>query len=71
MFDNTATSLSTRTIGIVFRYHQISTFGRGTIRNFPSNSSEMKKLAARDFEDLLQVCIKYLITVLRPTLHIH
>jgi hypothetical protein len=34
----------------------MSTFGRGTIRKFPSNVSEMKKLAARDFEDLLQVC---------------
>jgi hypothetical protein len=37
------------------RYRQISTFGHGTIRNFSANSSEMKKLAARDFEDLLQV----------------
>jgi hypothetical protein len=35
----------------------MSTFGRGTIRKFPSNVSEMKKLAARDFEDLLQVRI--------------
>lgn len=31
------------------------TFGRGTIRRFSSNVSEMKKLAARDFEDILQV----------------
>ncbi|KAF8164086.1 hypothetical protein BJ912DRAFT_864221 [Pholiota molesta] len=37
------------------RYRQISTFGNGTIRTFAANSSEMKKLAARDFEDLLQV----------------
>ncbi|KJA23250.1 hypothetical protein HYPSUDRAFT_137895 [Hypholoma sublateritium FD-334 SS-4] len=37
------------------RYRQISTFGSGTIRKFSQNSSEMKKLAARDFEDLLQV----------------
>ncbi len=36
-------------------YRQISTFGHGTIRKFAANSSEMKKLAARDFEDLLQV----------------
>ncbi len=41
----------------VARYYQISTFSRGTIRKFPSNVSEMKKLAARDFEDLLQVRI--------------
>ena len=38
-----------------YRYHQIPTFGSGTIRMFSQNSSEMKKLAARDFEDLLQV----------------
>jgi hypothetical protein len=36
-------------------YREISTFGHGTIRKFATNSSEMKKLAARDFEDLLQV----------------
>lgn len=31
-------------------------FGSGaTIRKFGSNASAMKKLAARDFEDLLQV----------------
>ncbi|KIM41097.1 hypothetical protein M413DRAFT_72368 [Hebeloma cylindrosporum] len=38
-------------------YRAISTFGHGTIRNFAANSSEMKKLAARDFEDLLQCSI--------------
>jgi hypothetical protein len=31
------------------------TFGSSTIRRFANNASEMKKLAARDFEDLLQV----------------
>src|SRR6267378_873060 len=31
------------------------TFGSSTIRRFASNASEMKKLAARDFEDLIQV----------------
>ncbi|KAF9051319.1 hypothetical protein BJ165DRAFT_1341064, partial [Panaeolus papilionaceus] len=39
------------------RYASISTFGHGTIRTFAANSSEMKKLAARDFEDLLQCSI--------------
>lgn len=43
------------------RYRQISTFGSGTIRTFAANSSEMKKLAARDFEDLLQVYSRYAI----------
>lgn len=31
------------------------TFGRAAIRKFGNNASAMKKLAARDFEDLLQV----------------
>jgi len=30
-------------------------FGSSTIRRFATNASEMKKLAARNFEDLLQV----------------
>lgn len=36
-------------------YRQVPMFGRGTIHKFSSNASGMKKLAARDFEDLLQV----------------
>ncbi|KAI0263908.1 hypothetical protein BC834DRAFT_970987 [Gloeopeniophorella convolvens] len=36
------------------RYRLVPTFGRGTIRRFAKNASGMKKLAARDFEDLLQ-----------------
>ncbi|KAF5314748.1 hypothetical protein D9611_007063 [Ephemerocybe angulata] len=39
------------------RYRQIPTFGRDTIRRFRNNVSEMKQLAARDFEDLLQCAI--------------
>ena len=42
----------------ITRFRQIPTFGRtGTIRKFSSNASEMKKLAGRDFEDLLQCAI--------------
>ena len=37
------------------RFRQIPTFGRYTIRRFHNNVSEMKRLAARDFEDILQV----------------
>jgi hypothetical protein len=37
------------------RYRKVPTFGRGTIRRFHNNASAMKRLAARDFEDLLQV----------------
>ena len=40
---------------LITRYRAIPTFGRGTIRQFVSNASAMKQLAARDFEDLLQV----------------
>ncbi|KAG6906052.1 hypothetical protein DXG01_016127 [Tephrocybe rancida] len=36
------------------RYRQIDTFGKDTIRRFSSNTSEMKRLGARDFADLLQ-----------------
>ncbi|CAK5269508.1 unnamed protein product [Mycena citricolor] len=36
------------------RYRQVPAFGRGTIRHFHENVSAMKKLAARNFEDLLQ-----------------
>jgi hypothetical protein len=36
-------------------YRQVPGF-TGIIRRFNSNASGMKKLAARDFEDLLQVC---------------
>jgi len=39
----------------LLRYREVPTFGRDTIRKFSSNTSEMKQLAARDFEDLLQV----------------
>ncbi|KAG1767493.1 hypothetical protein EV702DRAFT_1203702 [Suillus placidus] len=36
------------------RFHQVLTFGNGTIQKFANNTSEMKRLAARNFEDILQ-----------------
>ncbi|KAH9918886.1 uncharacterized protein BXZ73DRAFT_52743 [Epithele typhae] len=39
------------------RYSQVPTFGRDTIRRFGGNVSALKKLAARDFEDILQCAI--------------
>lgn len=45
-------TLSTHSVSFSFR--KIPAFG-STIRHFLGNASEMKKLAARDFEDLLQV----------------
>ena len=38
------------------RYQQVPPFGNGIIRQFTGNPLAMRKLAARDFEDLLQVC---------------
>ncbi|KAL5534936.1 hypothetical protein ACEPAF_3026 [Sanghuangporus sanghuang] len=39
------------------RYRALPTFGNDTIRLFPENTAAMSKLAARDFEDLLQCSI--------------
>ncbi|KIM50226.1 hypothetical protein SCLCIDRAFT_34507 [Scleroderma citrinum Foug A] len=36
-------------------YRMVPTFGGDTIRKFASNTSEMKRMAARDFEDVLQM----------------
>jgi hypothetical protein len=36
-------------------YHQVPTFGCDTIRHFQTNVSGLKKMAARDFKDILQV----------------
>jgi len=38
-------------------FRQVPTFGRDTIQCFHKNVSEMKRLAARDFEDVLQVSV--------------
>lgn len=40
---------------LALRYRQVPTFGRDTIRRFSRNVSEMKRIAAFDFEDILQV----------------
>jgi hypothetical protein len=39
-------------------FRQVPTFGRDTIRRFVNNVSELKRLAARDFADLLQVRVE-------------
>ncbi|KAG2335864.1 hypothetical protein BDR05DRAFT_897599, partial [Suillus weaverae] len=38
------------------RFHQVLTFCNRVIQMFANNTSKMKRLAARDFEDILQVC---------------
>jgi hypothetical protein len=43
-------------------YQLTPTFRRDTIRKYASNASEMKKMAAWDFEDLLQVGVFILLT---------
>ncbi|KIN94465.1 hypothetical protein M404DRAFT_35030 [Pisolithus tinctorius Marx 270] len=48
------------------RYRQVPTFGRDTICKFSNNASVMKKLAARDFEDLLQCSIPVFEGLLPP-----
>ena len=45
----------THRLNIHLRFRKVPTFGRGTIRRFANNVSEMKKLAGREFEDILQV----------------
>ena len=42
-------------LSLMIRFRDMPTFGLSTIRRFATNASEVKKLAARDFEDLLQV----------------
>lgn len=46
---------------ILSSYRQIPTFGKDTIRRFTANASAMRKLGVRDFEDLLQVCLSFLL----------
>ena len=48
----------------------VPTFGRRTIRRFGHNMSAMKKLAARDFEDILQVRTHLLCRLLELTSYI-
>ncbi|KJA19627.1 hypothetical protein HYPSUDRAFT_143405, partial [Hypholoma sublateritium FD-334 SS-4] len=48
------------------RYRQVPTFGRSTIRKFSQNASGMKKMAARNYEDLLQCAIPVFDGLLDP-----
>ena len=45
---------------IYLRYRQVPRFGRDGIRKFSANASEMKQMAAHNFEDLLQVSLYFL-----------
>ncbi|KAF7356030.1 GLOBIN domain-containing protein [Mycena venus] len=50
------------------RFRQIPTFGRSTIRRFHANVSDMKKPAARNYEDILQ-CLLPVLEGLLPDAH--
>ena len=41
----------------MIRFRLVPTFGRDTIHRFSTNVSGLTKLVARDFEDILQVCV--------------
>lgn len=49
--------ISFASINAFFRFREMPTFGRDSIRCFSSHVSELKKLAAHDYENLLQVGI--------------
>lgn len=42
-------------LSLICRYRAIPSFGRDTIRRFADNCSEMKRMAAHNYENLLQV----------------
>jgi hypothetical protein len=42
-------------------FRQINPFGASTIQGFKDNVADMKKLAARDFEDILQVSLVHVV----------
>ena len=44
-------------------YRMVPTFGSDTIRKFTSNTSEMKRMAARDFKDVLQVSPLFILSL--------
>jgi hypothetical protein len=43
-----------------FRFRDIPSFGRDEIRKIKTNRSELKKMTAHDFEDMLQVGVNQL-----------
>ena len=46
------------------RFCQVPMFGQFTIWSFHNNVSEMKRLAARDFEDILQVYFNFILLII-------
>ena len=46
---------------LLFRFHQIPSFGKGAICCFPPNVSEVRQCATQHFEDVLQVIMYHII----------
>jgi hypothetical protein len=44
------------TTNSLIRFDSVPTFGHNTIHKLPENVLELSKLAAQDYEDILQVC---------------
>jgi hypothetical protein len=42
-------------MNVCYRFHLVPSFGKDNIHRFSNNASQMKSLAATNFEDLLQV----------------
>jgi hypothetical protein len=60
--------LFTQSDSVKLRFCDVPSYGHGVIRKFVNNTSKMKRLAARDFEDILQVCFTDSIVNMR---HLH
>ncbi|KAG9120429.1 hypothetical protein FRC07_004081 [Ceratobasidium sp. 392] len=49
------------------RFRQVPTFSNSTIRKFSEDVASLKRLAARDFEDILQCCVPVFDGLLPPS----
>jgi hypothetical protein len=55
---------------ISIRFREIPPFGVDGIRKIRSNRSELKKMTAHDYEDMLQVCVATSILDLTNIIHV-
>lgn len=62
-------NLITPFVSFGLRFRQVPTFGRDTIRRFSANASELKRMAAWNFEDFLQV-VRHKLTFLLSCLQL-
>jgi hypothetical protein len=57
-------------IDISIRFREIPPFGVDGIRKIMLNQSELKKMTAHDYEDILQVCVIASILDLTDIIHV-